>query len=117
MSYIISRGRRCNITVLNVHAPCEDKSDYVKDTIYEELERVFDQFARYDMQILLGDFYVKLGTEHIFKPINGNESSHEISNDNGVRVVNFAASKNLVIKSIMFPQCSIHKCTWTSPDG
>jgi hypothetical protein len=70
MSYITSRGRRCNITVLNVHAPCEDKSDYVKDTIYEELERVFDQFARYDMKILLGEFYMKVGREHIFQTDN-----------------------------------------------
>jgi hypothetical protein len=38
----------------------------------------------------------------IFKPINGNESLNEISNDNGVRVVNIATSKNLVVKSTMF---------------
>jgi hypothetical protein len=29
--YIILRGRWCSIIVLNVHAPCEDKSDDVKD--------------------------------------------------------------------------------------
>jgi hypothetical protein len=28
-----------------------------------------------------------------------------------------ATSKNLVVKSTMFPHCSIHKYTWTSPDG
>jgi hypothetical protein len=39
MSYIILRGRWCN-TVLNAHAPCEDKVDYVKDSFYEELRRV-----------------------------------------------------------------------------
>jgi hypothetical protein len=41
MSYIILRGRWCNIIVLNVHAPTEDKTDDVKDSFYEELERVF----------------------------------------------------------------------------
>jgi hypothetical protein len=30
--------------------------------------------------------------EDSFKLINGNESLHEISNDNGARVVNFATS-------------------------
>jgi hypothetical protein len=45
------------------------------------------------MYILLGDFNAKVGREDIFKPTNGNESLHEISNDNGVRVVNFATSK------------------------
>jgi hypothetical protein len=40
MSYIILRGRCCHIIVLNVHAPTEDKTDYVKGSFYEELERV-----------------------------------------------------------------------------
>jgi hypothetical protein len=35
----------------------------------------------------------------------------------GVRLVNFAISKNLVVKSMMFPHWNIHKQTWTSPDG
>jgi exonuclease III len=39
MSYIILRGRRCNIIFLNVHAPCEDKADDVKDGFNEELGR------------------------------------------------------------------------------
>jgi hypothetical protein len=68
------------------------------------------------MKILLGDFNVKVSREDIFKPTIGNESSHEISNGNGVRVVNFATSKHLVVKSTMFPHHSIHKYTWTS-DG
>jgi hypothetical protein len=54
---------------------------------------------------------------NIFKPTIGNESSHEISNDIAVRVVNFATSKNLLVKSTMFPHPSIHKYTWTSLDG
>jgi hypothetical protein len=62
-------------------------------------------------------FNAKVGREDIFKPKIGNESSYEISNDNGVRVVNFATSKNLVVKSTMFPHRSIHKYDWTSPDG
>jgi hypothetical protein len=34
------------------------------------------------------DFNTKVGREGIFNPTIGNESLHEISNDNGVRVVN-----------------------------
>jgi uncharacterized Zn-finger protein len=94
MSYIILRGRWFNIIVINVHAPCEDTNDDIKDSFYEELRRVFDQFPRYDMKIVLGDFNAKVGREDIFKPTIWNETSHEISNDNGVRVVNFATSKN-----------------------
>ena len=55
--------------------------------------------------------------ENILKPTTGNESLHEDSNDNGVRVINFATSKNLLVKSAMFPHRNIHKYSWASPDG
>jgi exonuclease III len=87
MSYIILRGRWYNIIVLNVHAPTEDKIDDIKDRLYEELEQVFDKLPKYHMKILFGDFNAKVGRKDIFKPTIGNESLHEISNDNGVRVV------------------------------
>jgi hypothetical protein len=69
------------------------------------------------MKILLGDFSAKRGKDDIFKPTVGNESLHEISNDNGVRLVNFATFKNLRVKSTRFPHHYIHKYTWISPDG
>jgi hypothetical protein len=53
------RGRWCTNIVLNVHAPSEEKSD---------------------------DFNAKVGRENIFKPTIGNESVHQVSNDNGVRI-------------------------------
>jgi hypothetical protein len=68
------------------------------------------------MKILLGDFSAKIGTEDISKLTTCNKSLHEIINDAGVRVVNFAMSKNLIVKNTVFPHCSIHKCTWTWPD-
>jgi hypothetical protein len=58
-----------------VHAPTENKDDVIKDSFYEELEQVFDQFPRYHMKIFLGDFNAKVGTEGIFKPIISNEST------------------------------------------
>jgi hypothetical protein len=46
------------------------------------------------MKILLGDFSAKESRKNIFKLIIGNESLHEIGNDNGVRIVNsFRPSK------------------------
>jgi hypothetical protein len=62
-------------------------------------------------------FNAKVGRQDIFKPIIGNENLHEASYVNGVRVVNFATSKNLIVKSTTFPHCDIYKHTWTSPDA
>jgi hypothetical protein len=141
MSYIILRGRWSHVIVLNVHAPTEDKTDNVRDSIYEELECMFDKFPKYHKKILLGDFDVKVGKEDIFKLFPKyhkkillgdfsvkvgredifkltikNESLHEINNDNGVGVVNLATSKNLKVKKILFPHLSDHKYTWSSPN-
>jgi hypothetical protein len=69
------------------------------------------------MKILLGDFNAEQSREYILKSTIGNESSHEISDDNEVIVVNFTTSKNLVVKSTAFPHCNIHEYTWTSPEG
>jgi hypothetical protein len=59
-------------------------------SFYEECEQGFDSFPKYHTQILLGDFNAELGREVIFKLTLGNESVHHISNDNGVRMANFA---------------------------
>jgi hypothetical protein len=99
-----------------VHAPLGDKTDAVKDSFCEELEHVFCQFPKYHIK-MIGDFNAEVGREDIFEQTVGNESLDEISNDNGVGVVNFAISKNLIFKSTMFPHCNIHKFTWTSFDG
>jgi hypothetical protein len=67
MSYITLRGQWCDIIVLNVHAPSEDKCDDTKNSIYEELESVFDQFQKYHMKILLRDFNSNVGREDFLK--------------------------------------------------
>jgi len=113
----VLRGRWLNFIVVNVHAPSEEKRDEAKDSFYEELEQVFDHFPKYHMKMLLGKFNAKVGRENSFKPTIGRESPHQDSNDNGVRLVNFATSQYLVVKSTMFPHRNIHKYTWTSPDG
>ena len=56
MSYIVLRGRWCNIIVLNVHAPSEEENDDSKNSFYEELEQIFYYFPKYHMKILLVAF-------------------------------------------------------------
>ena len=51
--------------------------------------------------------------DYISKPTIWNDSVHQDSNGNDVRIVNFATSKNLVVKSMMFP----HQKTFISKPG
>jgi len=79
LSNIVLRGCWRNIIVVNVHAPREEKSDEAKDSFYEELEQVFDQFPKYHIKMLLGDFIAKVG-ERIF-------SSQQLDRRVSIRIV------------------------------
>jgi len=58
-----------------------------------------------------------VGKENTFKPTIGDDSLHQDSSGNGIKIVNFATSKSLAVNSTMFPHRNIHKYTWTSPNG
>jgi len=116
LPYIVLKVRWCNFIVCNVHVPSEERRNDLIDRFYEKLEQVFYNFPKYRMKIPLGDFNAKVGKENVFKPTTGS-SLHRDSNNNVVRIVNFATSKILIVKSMMFPHRNIHKYTWTSPDG
>ncbi|XP_018344902.1 PREDICTED: uncharacterized protein LOC108750139 [Trachymyrmex septentrionalis] len=117
LGLLVVQGRWYKIAIINVHAPTEDKDGEIKDGFYEELEHLVDQLPNDYMKIVVGDFNAKIGKEDIFRPTIGLESLHEESNDNGVRVINFATGKNLIVKSTYFKHKNIHKQTWISPDG
>lgn len=70
----------------------------------------------YKIWIVLGDINAKIGREHTFKPTIGLHSLHEITNDNGMKLINLATSKGFTIISTVFPHKDIYKCTWKSLD-
>lgn len=111
------KARRFNITFINLHAPTEEKDNDVKEEFYNEVERVYDACPKHDIKIVLGDLNAKIGKEDQFREIIGKQSLHKESNDNGLRVIDFATSKDLRVGSVRFPHKTIHKGTWISPDG
>jgi hypothetical protein len=53
----------------------------------------------------------------IYYPTTGKEALHQISNENGKRLINFAASRNMVIGTILFQHKEIHNISWRTPDA
>ena len=50
--FITLKGLWCDIIVLNVQAPSEDKDDDIKDSFYEEIERHFDRLPVHHMKMI-----------------------------------------------------------------
>lgn len=111
------RARFFNVTLFSVHAPTEDAEEEHKNVFYEDLNNEISRVPRHDVKIVLGDINAKIGKEATFRPTVGWFSLHETSNENGVRVVDFATNNNMIISSTCFDHKRIHKETWISPDG
>jgi hypothetical protein len=110
-------GRFFNYSTVNVHAPAEDSEEKVKEDFYDALEKAYDACPKNDIKIVDGDFNAQLGNEMTFRPTIGMHIMHENTNDNGSRLIFFAASRNMVIGTTLSPHKEIHKRTRSSPDG
>nr|XP_012224226.1 PREDICTED: craniofacial development protein 2-like [Linepithema humile] len=106
-----------NISFINVHCPTEDKNRDIKEQFYQQLERVYDNTPKNDIKIVIGDMNAQIGREEGYVGIIGKHSLHSESNENGEMLIDFAASKNMIVSSTCFPHRDIHKATWISPDG
>lgn len=87
--YIRLTGHIFDIVIINCYAPTEEKGEDIKESFYEELDRVWDLIPNYCVKIVLGDFNAKVGREEMYQPTIGRESLHDRSNDNGTRLINF----------------------------
>jgi exonuclease III len=83
------------IYTVHVNEPSEEKDAAVKDAFYEKLENTYNQTPRNDVKIIFGDFNAKIGRDELYKPIIGEHSKHNVSNNNGVSTRDFAAGKNM----------------------
>ncbi|XP_051858036.1 uncharacterized protein LOC127565056 [Drosophila albomicans] len=110
------KARFFNLSIICAHAPTEEKDDAAKDAFYARLEDTYDRCPNHDVKIILGDFNAKVGRERIFDRTVGQFSLHETTSNNGFRLIDFAAARNMVVSSTRFRHLDIHKATWLSPD-
>ncbi|XP_025208310.1 uncharacterized protein LOC112603784, partial [Melanaphis sacchari] len=115
--YIRINMNHRDMIIICAYAPTESGNKEVKDAFYEELEQVYDTIPSHCIKVLLGDMNAQVGKENTYKTTIGEHSLHDRSNDNGVRLINFAIRKNMVVSSTRFPRKNIHKETWLSPGG
>ncbi|PSN42311.1 hypothetical protein C0J52_11147, partial [Blattella germanica] len=84
--------------------------------MYSGLEEEINKVQRHDVKMILGDLNAKIGREEVYRHVIGKESLHKDSNDNGLRLIDFASGKQMIIKSTWHPRKNINKETWISPE-
>lgn len=107
------KGEHNMITIVNIHAPTEEKIEDEKDQYYEELTAVVESIPRQAIIIIiLGDANANVGREDIYRGVTGGESKHKDSNENGLKLISWAIERNLRIMSTHFKRKNVHKGTW-----
>ena len=114
--YLRLKTKWFSCTLINVHAPTNEQLEVIKEDFYNLLEQRINQIANLDIKIILGDFNAKTGKENIYKPTTG-ESLHNETNNTGIKMIQYAVSKGLNVRSTTFPHKDIHKETRYSAYG
>jgi len=49
------KGKYHNITIINIHAPTEEKDEETKESFYADLQQIQEKVPKHDLVIILGD--------------------------------------------------------------
>jgi hypothetical protein len=96
-----------NYSLINIHAPTNDSEEEAKDAFYEQLT-----CPKNDVKLVMGDANAKVGKKTVHQPTIGRHIPHKSTNENGLRLIDFAAGRQMAIKSTYFMHKRIHLETW-----
>ncbi|XP_008179988.1 craniofacial development protein 2-like [Acyrthosiphon pisum] len=85
------------MVIINVHAPTDDMEEEEKEMFYAALEDTFNQSIE-DIRLVLGDFNAKIGREEVYRSTIGSHIPHTNTNDNGIKLIDFALGKEMMVK-------------------
>ena len=67
--------------------------------------------------VILGDLNARVASSDNHREIVGDHAFHQVSNDNGNRLIDICEATNMCIATTRQPHPSRHKWTWQHPNG
>ncbi|VDP44640.1 unnamed protein product [Heligmosomoides polygyrus] len=102
--------------IFSVYTPTEISPDDAKDDFYSNLQAAIDLVPKTDVILLAGDFNAHVGRNRDgWEEVLGRYGIEV--NDNGVRLLTFAAANGLMIGNSIFQHKQKHQLTWRAPNG
>ena len=108
--------KNIKMNIIQCYAPTNDYDEESKDQFYSRLQAVLDKLRDKGINILMGDFNAKLGSDNRgYEEVMGQHALGEM-NENGEKFADLCGLNNFVIGGSIFAHKRIHKATWVSPD-
>ena len=98
------RAAPFNITIIQVYAPTSGHDDTEVDKIYRQLQEIIYQRSKMDVLVVQGDWNAHVGRDAQADRggVSGPYCNTE-TNERGLRLLEFATFKNLVLKNTLGP--------------
>ncbi|XP_055589674.1 uncharacterized protein LOC129741885 [Uranotaenia lowii] len=94
------KSRFFNTSIINGHSPYLGCTGEDKDKFYAQLDLEYDRCPKPDIKIVIGDFNAQVCQEKEFKLTIRRFSTHQLTNENGLRLIDFATSKRKAIDNV-----------------
>nr|VZI36749.1 unnamed protein product [Spirometra erinaceieuropaei] len=103
------------VTIISVYAPSITSLDAARDKFYEDLHALLATVSKADKLIVLGDFNVRVGTDHA--AWRGVVGPHGLrgSNGNGLLLLRTCAEHRLILTNTFFCLPERERATWMHP--
>ncbi|MEE4247398.1 MAG: reverse transcriptase domain-containing protein [Kangiellaceae bacterium] len=111
-----TKKKKIQMNVVQCYAPTNDHDEQSKNDFYSRLQTVLDKLKDGDVNILMGDFNAKVGSDNRgYEEVMGRHALGD-RNENGELLADLCGLNDLVIGGSVFPHKKIHKATWISPN-
>ena len=102
-------------TIISAYAPTMTNPDDIKDKLYEDLHSLTAAVPKLEKLIILGDFNVRVGTDHkTWENVIGKNGTGN-RNSNGPLLLQFCAEHELLITNTVFRLSARNRTSWMHP--
>ena len=105
------------ITIICAYTPTEEASASNKDTFYNNLTDCLLDITLHNFIVLMGDLNARVDSSNTHLKAVGRYTYHQLSNDNGNRLIDLCEANNMSIATTRKPHPNRHKWSWQCPNG
>ncbi|XP_075232508.1 uncharacterized protein LOC142330924 [Lycorma delicatula] len=101
-----------NTQMFTIYAPTETSPDSAKDDFYVKIQQSWDSIPQTDVILLAGDFNTNTGADRTGWEQTMGYFGHGVINDNGLCLLSFTNTNNLVVGNSHFQLPQKYQVTW-----